>query len=120
MYKRLPYHKTLVKNCQLHRLVLHAFNPIDNESLYQVNHIDHNRTNNNLINLEWVTPKENCNKKSLKSSYYNSIPCYDELGNKFNSYREAARKYNLSPNTVKRDILGLTTKTELNRMTFHK
>lgn len=43
----------------VHRLVMMAFAPIQNPELYQVNHIDGNKTNNYLSNLEWVTQEEN-------------------------------------------------------------
>ena len=45
----------------VHRLVIKTFNPILNDSDYQVNHIDENKENNSLNNLEWCTAKENIN-----------------------------------------------------------
>lgn len=42
-----------------HRLVLKAFNPIDDMENLEVNHKDGNKKNNNLDNLEWVTTSEN-------------------------------------------------------------
>lgn len=42
----------------VHRLVAKAFIPTDNYE-NQINHIDGNKTNNNITNLEWVTPAEN-------------------------------------------------------------
>ena len=33
----------------------------DNDNRYEVNHIDCNRSNNHVSNLEWITHKENCN-----------------------------------------------------------
>lgn len=47
-----------VKKQSIHRLVAIAFIPNPN-NLPQVNHIDGNRGNNNIKNLEWVTNTEN-------------------------------------------------------------
>lgn len=47
------------KTYRLHRLVLMAFKPIDNPEEKEVNHIDGNKKNNCLSNLEWCTSSEN-------------------------------------------------------------
>ena len=47
------------KSCSIHRLVLENFCPCENMEYLQVNHIDCDRQNNHLENLEWATPKEN-------------------------------------------------------------
>jgi hypothetical protein len=54
-----------VKGYKVHRLILETFKPVDgyqhmNPQHIQTNHIDFNRSNNKVDNLEWVTPKENC------------------------------------------------------------
>lgn len=47
------------KHLGVHRLVLEAFNPIDNCENLIVNHIDANKLNNRLDNLEWTTYQGN-------------------------------------------------------------
>lgn len=46
-----------IKLCKVHRLVLSSFDGEDKK--LQVNHIDGNKKNNNLDNLEWVTCSDN-------------------------------------------------------------
>lgn len=43
----------------LHRLVLETFQPRDDSDTLDVNHIDGNKSNNCLENLEWCTKQEN-------------------------------------------------------------
>ncbi len=47
------------KTFRLHRLVMLAFNPIENSKDLEVNHKDGNKLNNKLSNLEWCTSSEN-------------------------------------------------------------
>ena len=54
-----------------HRLVLLTFQPIPNAESLTVDHLNHNKRDNRLINLEWVTEKENidrANKDLLKDN----------------------------------------------------
>lgn len=49
----------LKQTFRVHRLVLMAFNNIENSKELEVNHKDGDKKNNCLENLEWVTPSEN-------------------------------------------------------------
>lgn len=51
----------------VHRLVAETFMPMQDETL-QVNHIDTNKENNTLNNLEWCTCKEN-----IRHAYVNGL-----------------------------------------------
>ena len=48
-----------VTNKFVHRLVLETFKPHVNMNDLQVNHIDGDKLNNHLTNLEWVTARDN-------------------------------------------------------------
>lgn len=58
-YLRVKLYKNAKsKTHSIHRLVASAFIPND-QGKEQVNHIDGNKSNNNVSNLEWVTQSEN-------------------------------------------------------------
>lgn len=63
----------------IHRLVALAFIP-NSENKRFVNHIDTNRSNNHVDNLEWCTSKEN-NQHSMNLGHL----CRDEFNGKFYS-----------------------------------
>ena len=92
-YMTIQLHKNnTIKDFKVHRLVAQAFIPNPN-NLPQVNHKDENKTNNNLINLEWCTSKYNnsygtkiersiawCRKKVYQyDTNFNLIKIYESI-----------------------------------------
>lgn len=95
----------------VHRLVLENFNPVPNMSSLQVNHIDGNKANNNLSNLEWVTCEENIHhaiKNGLRAKVNGAAKITPSQAkeiflrsNKGERNIDLAKEYNLHP-----DIIG--------------
>ena len=54
----------------VHRLILKTFKPIPNENKFVINHIDGDKTNNNLNNLEWCTQKFNISHSKMMGRHY--------------------------------------------------
>jgi hypothetical protein len=74
------------KSSSIHRLVASAFLP-NEDCKSQVNHLDANKENNNVNNLEWSTPAENINhainlglmnRQREKTKEAHSIPVIDK------------------------------------------
>lgn len=97
------------KRCYAHRLVLLAYQPTDDKKKNQVNHIDGNKLNNSLENLEWVTSQENSQhaiSHGLKT--YNNIYCFNkekQLIAIYKSQEEAVRAGKISTSQLHQALI---------------
>lgn len=84
---------------------------IKNPNKYDiVNHIDENKLNNNVDNLEWVTQKENCSKHSKITSHSRKVVQKDLHGNLINSYEsitDAGDSIGLTRHAINKVCLGI-------------
>lgn len=108
------------KNMYIHRLVAECFlpNPL---GLKEVNHIDGNKLNNDVSNLEWCTGSENKAHASktglthkgeknhahkLTEEQIKSIRSEYVFGSKDKNQRALARKYNVSQTAIRYILNG--------------
>lgn len=109
--------KNQMKIKKVHRLVADAFLP-KIKGKNQVNHIDGNKRNNCLYNLEWCDAKENINhafkiglkknKKGIENKNSIQVQMIDKNTNKvimfFGSLREAERETGVTHSNIQKSI----------------
>ena len=106
-YKYVILHKNNIKYQKyVHRLVAEHF--LDNKFNYsQVNHLNGNKSDNRIQNLEWCSVSENIlHRYRILEKKKKKIKCL-ETGNIFLSCKEADEYLNVSKGSVSKVIRGL-------------
>lgn len=93
------------KNWRVHRLVAIAFIP-NPENKETVNHIDEDKTNNHIYNLEWMSRGDNIRysarnkvKKNVGKGRSKKVLCI-ETGQSYDSMTEAARQTGIAQSNI--------------------
>lgn len=93
------------KSYSVHRLVATAFLSTDTNKHF-VNHIDGNKQNNCIKNLEWCTAKENClHAHEILMKNVRCVLCV-ETGVKYSSACSAARALSCDRRTIQKICMG--------------
>lgn len=64
------------KTKRIHQIVYHSFNNTKPIKGMTVDHIDGNKSNNNLENLQFITHEENCKKGKIHTEKKSGLPMY--------------------------------------------
>lgn len=106
------YHSfSSVKNKSLHRLLAEHFIPNPNNH-NTVNHINEDKLDNRIENLEWVSQKQNINKfqhnndKTLKFKIVDMYSLNNEYIKSFNNITDAAKELGLNRSAISKNCNG--------------
>lgn len=86
------------KKIKIHRLVAMTFLP-NKEELPEVDHINGDKTDNRVCNLQWITGIENNRKRENGICVPKKVKCI-ETGEVFESIASAARSVDRNPNAL--------------------
>lgn len=114
----------IAKNYFVHRLIALTFIPIIEGKNY-VNHIDGNKLNNSIENLEWCTHSENMVHavKKLKVGPQKKVYRYSMNGeflDEWNTLEEAGKTFNIHPTNIGACCRGLRNYAGEFQWKFHK
>lgn len=98
---------SIVRQITIHRLVAITFIENNDQSKIQVNHIDSNRINNYVSNLEWVSKRENVYHRNIKN-----YPNIKYIGVRHNGSMIAPWEFNIYVNGKRLVIRSFKTQEE--------
>ena len=114
-YNKKSYIKTL------HGLVAKTFINKDDNNNLEVNHIDGNKLNNNIDNLEWITHKDNI-KHAWNNKLFEPVREASRRYGKDNPFAKSVIQYDLNMNKIKEYscIAEAVRKTKINKTSIGK
>lgn len=105
------------KVLKVHRLVANAFlDDFESKDIlgYHVDHIDGDKQNNNILNLQMLTHFDNCFKRTGRNAYQRIKAIHLLTGKEyiFNGQNEASRVLNINQGNIHNALVGRIKQTK--------